>query len=302
MNCPWQGFTSPIKQCGAAADFSFLSTGWLSGASLSKLSIPREFRTVNSLLERPPSLLRRILRVWIWGLSGGVLTTIAGLFIHHAIQGAEFRVYEVRFEGNTRSTSAQLRHLSDVRTEQHLLTVDLDRAVTGVEQHPWIRSATARLSYPSTVTISVSEHKPQMLLALTELWYVNEEGQPFRRALGHDLDYPILTGIEPDFAGANPELTSAIIGRSLDLLDSTALPPLYGSESISEIRFHTRVGFALVLRGGTEIVLGFADPAERISRLSLMVDAGLDLSTPQHIDLVAEKVATAGPLPELESL
>ncbi|MDG1481959.1 MAG: FtsQ-type POTRA domain-containing protein [Myxococcota bacterium] len=246
--------------------------------------------------------MRRILRVWIWGLSGGVLTTIAGLSVHHAIQGAEFRVYEVRFEGNTRSTSAQLRHLADVRTDQHLLAVDLDRAVTGVEQHPWISSATARLSFPSTVTISVDEHEPQMLLALTELWYVNKEGQPFRRALGNDLDYPILTGIDPDFAEANPELTSAIIGRSISLLESTDVAPLYGSGDISEVRFHTRVGFALILRGGTEIVLGFADPEERISRLSMMVDAGLDLSTPQHIDLVSEKVATAGPLPELEPL
>ncbi len=235
----------------------------------------------------------------VWGLSGGVLTTIAGLSVHHVTQDAEFRVYEVRFEGNIRSTPSQLRHLADVRTEQHLLTVDLDRAVTGVEQHPWISSATARLSFPSTVTILVTEHEPQMLLALSELWYVSKEGQPFRRALGHDLDYPILTGIDPDFAEANPELTSAIIGRSLALLDSTDMPPLYGMQSVSEIRFHTRVGFALVLRSGTEIVLGFSDPEERLSRLAPMVDSGLDLSTPQRIDLVAGKVATAGPLPEL---
>jgi cell division septal protein FtsQ len=236
--------------------------------------------------------------VLVWGLSGGALTTIAGLALHHITQDADFQVYEVRFEGHTHSTPSQLRHLADVRTQQHLLTVDLDRAVVGVSQHPWVRSANARLSFPSTVIISVTEHEPRLLLALTDLWYVSEDGQPFRRALGNDLDYPVLTGIAPEFAEEHPELTSAIIGRSLSLLDSTDQPPLYGSDNISEIQFNTRVGFSLVLRSGTEIILGFSDPEERLSRLTPMVDSGLDLNTPQRIDLVADRVATAGPLHE----
>lgn len=254
---------------------------------------------MNPLLERPPSLLRRILRVLAWGTSGGVLITIAGLSIHHTTQGAEFRVYEVRFEGNTRTTDAELRHLSDVRTDEHLLGVDLDRAVAGVEKHPWIDTASARLSFPSTVRIFVTEHKPRVLLALDELWYVNDDGLPFRRAAGDDLDYPVLTGINPTFAAEQPELTSAIIGRALDLLDTSDLPPLYGPESISEVQFHTRTGFVLVTRAGTELVLGFSDPEERLARLGPMVSSGLDLSVPQRIDLVSDRVATSSPLPKI---
>ena len=234
-----------------------------------------------------------------WGLSGGVLTTTAGLAAHHFAESADFRVYEVRFEGNTRSSEAELRHLADVRTDQHLLTVDLERTVANIENHPWISAASARLSFPSTVTVSVAEHEPEMLLALTELWYVNDDGLPFRRALGSDLDYPILTGINPDFVEENPELTSAIIGRALSMLDTTDIPPLYGPEAISEIRFHPRTGFVLVTRGGTELMLGFADPEERLARLELMVESGLDISIPQRIDLVADRVATANPLPTL---
>jgi cell division septal protein FtsQ len=289
----------------AAIQFSYKTQRRGSGPLLPSSGIvllipsPQALLPVNPLLERPPSLLRRILRVLVWGLSGGALTTIAGLSIHHVTQDADFRVYEVRFEGNIHSTPSQLRHLADIRTDQHLLTVDLERTVAGVEQHPWVSSARARLSFPSTVTITVTEHHPRMLLALSDLWYISDEGQPFRRAQGNDLDYPVLTGIDPDFAVEQPELTSAIIGRALSLLDSTAVRPLHGPDSVSEIRFNTRTGFALVLRGGTEILLGFSDPEERLSRLMMMVDAGLDLSVPQRIDLVADRVATSGPLPEI---
>ena len=163
----------------------------------------------------------------------------------------------------------------------------------------WVSSARAEMSFPSSVLIEVTEHEPHMLLALDELWYVNADGQPFCRAEGHDLDYPVLTGIDPAFAAQNPELTSAIIGRSLSLLDSTEMPPLHGSVLVSEIRFHTRTGFAVVLRSGTELMLGFADPDERLARLGPMVEAGLDLTVPQRIDLVGDRVATASPLPEI---
>ena len=254
---------------------------------------------MNPLLERPPSLLRRILRVLAWGLSGGALTTIAGLTLHHTTQSVDLRVYDVRFEGNIRTNEAELRHLADVRTDQHMLTVDLRRTVAGVESHPWISSASARLVFPSTVTVHVTEHEPRMLLALTDLWYVNEDGQPFRRALGSQLDYPVLTGLSPDFADQHPELTSAVIGRALALLDVTDSPPLSGPQDISEVRFNPRTGFTLVLRSGTELLLGFSDPEERLTRLAPMVDAGLDLATPQRIDLVADRVATAHPLTEL---
>jgi len=53
-----------------------------------------------------------------------------------------------------------------------------------------------------------------------------------------------------------------------------------------------------VLRSGTRLQLGFSDPIQRLDRLAQMVERGLDLEQPQQIDLEADTVAIASPLPE----
>ena len=70
-----------------------------------------------------------------------------------------------------------------------------------------------------------------------------------------------------------------------------------GSEdNISEIHFKERQSFQVILRNGTTISLGFYEPNGGVERLKKMLSKGLDLSTPQRIDLDADKVAIAKPL------
>jgi cell division septal protein FtsQ len=152
------------------------------------------------------------------------------------------------------------------------------------------------MEFPSTIRISVTEHSPVMLLALDNLWYVDQDGQPFHRAHSADLDYPILTGLDETLVSMHPDLSSAVIGRALRLLDASMAPPLYGSDRISEVRFHSRTGFTLVLRSGTELMLGFSDPRARLARLEQMTQQGLDLNIPQRIDLNASTFAIATPM------
>ena len=68
------------------------------------------------------------------------------------------------------------------------------------------------------------------------------------------------------------------------------------ADGTSEIRFDAGGGFTIVLRSGAEVVIGFADPDERLARLGPLQTAGLDLSIPQRIDLESDAVAIAAPL------
>ncbi|MEL6344990.1 MAG: FtsQ-type POTRA domain-containing protein [Myxococcota bacterium] len=256
---------------------------------------------MNAFLDRPqPSLLRRAISVVIAGLIGGAVVTVAGLAVHHLAEDARFRVMDVQIVGADRAPIAHLRHLADVRDEQHMLTVSVDAVVQGITRHPWVADAQARLEMPGTLVITVQEHEPVMLLALSALWYVNADGVPFRRAQSGDLDYPILSGLSPDLVTDHPQLASAVIGRALDLLAASEAGAPGGAQALSELRFHQRSGFTLVLRSGTELVLGFSDPTDRLGRLPLMIAQGLDLSAPQRIDLTAETVAVTTPLPPIE--
>ena len=210
--------------------------------------------------------------------------------------GETFQVQDVVFVGAERANTAQLRHLADVRNGTHLFNADLARAVRGVEAHPWVDEATARRRFPSAVEIHVREHQPKMLLALDELWLIDANANIFKRADSSLLDFPVLSGIDPDFLREHPQVARAIIDDANAIFKVLDADEQLALAELSEIHFDSRAGFTLVLRSGSRIVLGFADPAPALDRLARMRERGLSLETPQQVDLDVGSVAIATPL------
>ena len=237
--------------------------------------------------------LRRLLTL---ALGGGVAALVvwgAGDRIAH---GQTFRVNEVRFSGQVETSAAQLRHLTNIRTGSHMFQTDLNRAVHGVEQHPWVETASARRRFPGTVEVTVTEHTPEMLVALDALWYADARGHVFKQADPGRLDFPILTGLDPKLLDEQPELGRQIVTRAFGVLQTVREHPSIADEDISELNFETHRGFSLVLRNGSRVVLGFNTPVPLLDRLAQMVTLGLDLNEPQVIDLDIDSVAVVTPL------
>jgi hypothetical protein len=88
----------------------------------------------------------------------------------------------------------------------------------------------------------------------------------------------------------------------LRVLDAADGHPWVGPATISEIRFDDHLGYHVVTRAGSELILGFGSPGDALSRLDRLLEAGLDLSAPQRVDLDAGSVAIATPLPDLRAL
>lgn len=253
-------------------------------------------RASTPLDHEPEPLQARVRRVVGAGVIGGIAATVAGLMVHEVAVGAAFEVHRVDVAGNVRVSDVALRHLADIRTGTHLAEVDLQQAVAGVQAHPWVARAEGRLLFPSGVQILVEEHQPVMLLALEQLWYVNGSGSVFRQADGADLDYPVLSGMDPALVSDHPDVARAVLAEATDILDATAGHPLVGADHLSELRFDARAGFTLVLRSGTELVVGFDEIDDRIERFDRMVGAGFDPSAPHRVDLGGRRVAVAAPL------
>lgn len=258
---------------------------------------------MNSLLPQNPSWRQRAASVLSRALFALALAGVGALAGRALAVNPAWRVSEVSFVGATRATEGELRHLSDLRSGAHLLRADLDRAVEGVSRHPWVRAANARRVYPGTIEITVEEYQPVLMLALDRLWYVDVTGVPFMPATTDDLDYPVLTGLDPKQAEADPDLGRAVIDGALRVLvawNDRALAPgseLAAGAAISEVHFSPSHGYDLVLRSGTRLILGFGDPAVPLGRLDRLVKAGLDLARPQDVDLDMKSVAVATPLP-----
>lgn len=244
------------------------------------------------------SPLKRAARVLAAGVLGGGIVTALGLGWHHVAEDPAFRVEHLEISGNHRASTPQLRHLADVPVHQHLAAVDLDRVRAGVMRHPWVEAATVRRTYPGGLEIQVQEHEPALLLAAGRLWYLDADGRPIKQAESGDLDYPVLTGLDPVLADARPDLAGAVIQGALRVWRACDGDPI-APELVSEIHHDPLTGYELVLDSGTRLVLGTGSPQPALDRLRRMIRVGLDLSVPQRIDLDIETVAVATPLPSI---
>jgi hypothetical protein len=246
--------------------------------------------------ERPVSLTRRVLGVVGTGLMGGALVVLTGGLVHHVATAEAWHVGRVEVTGSQHASTTAIRHLSDVRQDGHLFGVDLGRAVEGVQQHPWVKHAEATRKFPGVVEISVEEHEAQMLLALEDLWYVNGDGLVFKQAHASDLDHPILTGLDPHIADARPDLAKAVVQGGLNIISAAKTQHEVAPSTISEVRFNASTGFTVIQRNGSRLLVGFGDPLHSYTRLSALLDHGLMLDPPVHVDLDAGDVAIVTPL------
>ncbi len=251
---------------------------------------------MSPLLPRQSSLIGRVRHVLAWTLGCGCAVAVTVASGNHIAHAETFQIQEVNIVGNNMASPVQLRHLADVRRGTHLFGADLDRAVEGVEQHPWVQKASARRRFPGSVEIHVREYTPKMLLAIDALWLVDNNGNVFRRADSDALDFPVLTGIEPSLFDEHPNIARTIIKDATRIHKAVEADAQLADSDISEFHFDAHLGFSMILRSGTQVLLGFADPAPALDRLSRMRERGLNLDTPQRIDLDVGSVAIATPL------
>lgn len=249
-----------------------------------------------------PDLWTRIARVLGAGIGGGLFVTVVGLLGHQVVTGEHWEVDQVAVAGNLRASDTAIRHLADIPPDAHLLAVDLGALAARVETHPWVRHVEVRRLLPGTLEVVVEEHEPALLLALDRLWLVDADGRPFKLARGEDLDHPIVTGIDRQLADLHPELAQAVVQGALRVMEASDGHPWVGPATVSEVHFDDRLGYHLVTRKGSELILGFGDPDDALARLDRLIEAGLDLSIPQRVDLDAGAVAIATPLPDPRTL
>ena len=206
------------------------------------------------------------------------------------------QVRHIEIEGNQRVSDVAIRHLSDIYADSYPWMLSAKQIEHKLVKHPWIRSASVDIDFPNHVSILIEEQSPILLIAAEHFWYLNDEGMIFRRANPDDMDYPVLTGISASLLKEHPRIGQRIINDALVLYETVDIPLLGGQANISEIHFDRIDGFSVLLRNGTEIIFGFYPPEGRMQRLRMMVAKGLSLTSPQRIELDADKIALVTPL------
>lgn len=181
-----------------------------------------------------------------------------------------FSVQRITFNGLKRASEVDLLRLTGLSSGQNLFSLDTGAAERAMGQHPWVKSVVVRRQLPSALSVVVEEHVPAAMLALGELYLVNEDGKAFRRVQAGDaLDLPLLTGISREAYEANEAAEGARIARALGVARVYAETHPGRRVRLSEVRLERGDEVTLVAgEGGTEVRLGAGDVEAKLERLA----------------------------------
>lgn len=204
----------------------------------------------------------------------GVTVVSTGL-VFGAIRGwgwatttERFALRTITVRGNARVTDAQVSKLGALVPGANLVALDVGGVERALSTHPWIKSVTARRHLPGELTITVTEHQPVALLALSDLYLVDGDGEPFKRAQAAEaMDLPLITGIERDALVARRDETRLVIRRALIALEAYGRSSASAGHPLSEVHVG-EAGLTLVTAAGQELVIGEVEVEPALERLT----------------------------------
>jgi len=172
--------------------------------------------------------------------------------------------------------------------------IDEEQVAGRLREHPWIREASVRRGFPSSVKMDITEWVPAAVVVGTSSFLVDDEGQIFKAYEADDceLDLPFVVGLGPDRLAAllSAEETDARAAARSLLTAALDVSRLWGklaqgeASAVAEIRWDDGVGFEVVTAEGMVAQLGRGRLEEKMGRLATV--AGLMRGKGQAVNRV----------------
>lgn len=212
-----------------------------------------------------PGALRLLVAVGLFGaLVWGGLSLRAW-----ALASPTFQLKDVRVSGRARATEGELVRLAGLVPGQNLWRLDTAQLERALSAHPWVRHAEVTRHFPAALSIEIEEHRPEALVALGELYVVDEQGVPFKRLAAADgLDLPLVTGLDRDRYLADPGAARARLVEALETMRAYAALRPGLRDRLSEVRLEPGRALALVTSAGQEVRLGEGGLEQKLARLA----------------------------------
>jgi cell division protein FtsQ len=178
----------------------------------------------------------------------------------------QFGLKSLIIEGAARAAEAELARLGGLSDGVNLVAMDTEAVERALSAHPWVASVSVRRELPSRLVVHVQEHRAVAVLALGDLYLVDERGVPFkRRTAADELDLPLITGVDRDDFLGDRERALGRLQRAVDVI--TAYQGRNPKrKDLSEV--HVQLDEATVVTTRGEIVrLGAGALAEKLDRL-----------------------------------
>jgi cell division protein FtsQ len=218
--------------------------------------------------------IRRVGRVALLGLVLAALLWLGDRTAQYAHSADAFAIREIIIEGNHQLEDIDVRRAARLQIGSNIFEVSSEGTRNHLLQHPWIEEASVLRKLPGRVRIEIVERRPVALVALDQLYLVSDEGAVFKR-LGVDdpVDLPVITGIASERFYDDFDYRTAILLRSMALLQDYDGAGLAKREPVSEIHFEGASGIELFVgNDGMNVRLGNGQHRQKLRRLRQVLE------------------------------
>ncbi|MGB8328877.1 MAG: FtsQ-type POTRA domain-containing protein [Polyangiales bacterium] len=223
---------------------------------------------------RRRTFLRRAVKVALVGLAVALIFLLGDRVVGYAHAAEAFAIREIRIEGNHQVEDIDVRRAARLQIGSNIFEVSTEEARNHLLQHPWIAEAKVLRKLPGRIRIEVVERAPVALVALDQLYLVSSEGAVFKR-LGVDdpVDLPVITGIASERFYDDFDYRTAILLRSMALLQDYEGAGLSEREPVSEIHFEGANGIELFVGDdGLNLRLGNGQTRQKLRRFRQVLE------------------------------
>jgi len=185
-----------------------------------------------------------------------------------------FAVQEIAVEGNQQLEDIEVRRAARLRIGSNAFELSTEDTRNHLLQHPWIEEAAVVRKLPNRVRIEIVERQPVALVVLDQLYLVSRDGAVFKRVGVDDpVDLPVITGIASEQFYDDFEYRTAILLRSMALLQDYEGAGLAKREPVSEIHFDGAHGVELFVGDdGLNVRLGNGQYRHKLRRFRRVLE------------------------------
>jgi cell division septal protein FtsQ len=117
-------------------------------------------------------------RGWIWALFQIAVLAGESFAVLFLLAQPAFRPQHLTVSGTRHLTPAQVTSTLDLPADRNIFFLDHRRLEQQLQNLPWVRSASVRLSLPDQVSVRIIEWQPSAVLQVGEAtYYVNDLGE-----------------------------------------------------------------------------------------------------------------------------
>jgi cell division protein FtsQ len=180
-----------------------------------------------------------------------------------------FALKRISYRGLGHATEQDVLRYTGLQQGQNLFQMDLGTLERSLGVHPWVKTVELRRRLPDMVEVNVTEHVPVALISLGDLYLLDADGEPFKRVrVGDALDLVLVSGVDRDAYGKEPEAVRARLRGALGVVEAFSRSEAGKGQGVSEVRLDGEDVVLVMSGSGQEIRFGDGDLGPRLERLA----------------------------------